>query len=146
MRSLLRQAAARLCCPRSIGLNGAAVIVESGPDDVYKHLRLTRDGVHVWLLHIANHRGRWEPTPFPDPLDELVTLIADTFPWTLLRPPLARKVTKNRDVLSRWPWRPRGPVQPEGCPAQPNFEPGRRLLLSLVFERARRSRWGTACD
>ena len=44
---------------------GATVIVESGPDDdVYKHLRLTRDGVHVWSLHIANHRGRWEPTPF----------------------------------------------------------------------------------
>ena len=63
---------------------GATVIVESGPDDdVYKHLRLTRDGVHVWSLHIANHRGRWEPTPFRAPLDELVTLVADTFPWTL---------------------------------------------------------------
>jgi hypothetical protein len=44
---------------------GATVIVESGPaDDVYKHLRFTRDGVHVWQLHIADHRGRWEFTPF----------------------------------------------------------------------------------
>jgi len=63
---------------------GAAIIVESGPqDDAYKHLRLTRDGVHVWFLHIADHRGRWEPTPFRGSLDELVSLVADTLPWTL---------------------------------------------------------------
>ena len=63
---------------------GATVIVESGPaDDAYKHLRLTRDGAHVWFLHMADHRGRWEPTPFRGSLDELVTLVADTFPWTL---------------------------------------------------------------
>lgn len=63
---------------------GATVIVESGPaDDVYKHLRLTRDGVNVWQLHIADHRGRWEFTPFRGSLDELVTLVADTLPWTL---------------------------------------------------------------
>src|SRR5437868_10070550 len=44
---------------------GATVIVESGPkDDAYKHLRFTRDGVHVWQLHIVSHRGRWEYTPF----------------------------------------------------------------------------------
>ena len=63
---------------------GATVIVESGPtDDPYKHLRFTRDGVHVWQLHIADHRGRWEYTPFRGQLDELVTLVADTLPWTL---------------------------------------------------------------
>jgi hypothetical protein len=63
---------------------GATVIVESGPaDDAYKHLRFTRDGVHVWQLHIADHRGRWEYTPFRGQLDELVTLVADTLPWTL---------------------------------------------------------------
>jgi hypothetical protein len=64
--------------------HGATVIVESGPkDDAFKHLRLTRVGVHIWLLHMADHRGRWEPTPFRGALDELVTLVADTFPWTL---------------------------------------------------------------
>jgi hypothetical protein len=63
---------------------GATVIVESGPhDDAFKHLRLTRDGVHVWGLHFADRNGRWEPTPFRGQLEELVTLVADTFPWTL---------------------------------------------------------------
>jgi hypothetical protein len=63
---------------------GATVIVESGPDDdVYKHMRLTRDGVHVWVLSFADRNGRWEPTPFRGQLEELVTLVADTFPWTI---------------------------------------------------------------
>jgi hypothetical protein len=43
---------------------GAAAIVEAGPkDDPVKHLRLTRETVHLWLLDIADHRGRWERTP-----------------------------------------------------------------------------------
>lgn len=63
---------------------GAAVIVESGPkDDTFKHLRLTRVAAQLWSLDIANHRGRWEPTPFQASLEEVVSLVADTFPWTL---------------------------------------------------------------
>jgi hypothetical protein len=63
---------------------GTAVIVESGPDDDrHKHLRLSRDTVHLWLLDIADHRGRWERTPFRAPLEDLIGLVADTFPWTL---------------------------------------------------------------
>jgi hypothetical protein len=63
---------------------GAAVIVESGPkDDPVKHLRLTRDTVHLWLLDIADHRGRWERTPERGSLEQLVTLVMDSFPWTL---------------------------------------------------------------
>ena len=63
---------------------GAAVIVESGPkDDPVKHLRLTRETVHLWLLDIADHRGRWERTPERGSLEDLVTLVMDTFPWTL---------------------------------------------------------------
>ena len=63
---------------------GAAVIVESGPtNDPVKHLRLTRDSVHLWLLDIADHRGRWERTPERASLKDLVTLAMDAFPWTL---------------------------------------------------------------
>ena len=63
---------------------GAAVIVESGPpSDPVKHIRLTRDAVHLWLLDIANHRGRWERTPDRGALEALVTLVMDSFPWTL---------------------------------------------------------------
>lgn len=66
---------------------GAAVIVESGPkDDVVKHIRLTRQGVHIWTVDMANRHGRWESTPFRASLDELVAAVADTFPWTLQNP------------------------------------------------------------
>ncbi len=63
---------------------GAAVIVESGPkDDALKHIRLTRQTAQIWTVDMADHRGRWESTPFRASLDELVAAVADTFPWTL---------------------------------------------------------------
>ncbi len=66
--------------------HGAAVIVESGPpDDPVKHLRLTRDAVHLWLLDIADHRGRWERTGERASVENLVALVMDNFPWTLQR-------------------------------------------------------------
>ena len=64
--------------------HGAAVIVESGPTaDPVKHFRIRRDTVHLWLLDMATHTGRWERTPFRASLDDLVSTVLDTFPWTL---------------------------------------------------------------
>jgi hypothetical protein len=66
--------------------HGAAVIVESGPpNDPVKHLRLTRDAVHLWLLDIADHRGRWERTGERASLEHLIALVVDNFPWTVQR-------------------------------------------------------------
>lgn len=63
---------------------GSAVLVESGPSaDPVKHVRLRRDTVHLWCLDMADHRGRWERTPFRANLDELVQTVLDDFPWTL---------------------------------------------------------------
>jgi hypothetical protein len=63
---------------------GSTIIVESGPKgDPFKHFRLHRDTVHLWLLDIAGHNQRWERTPFRAPLQELVDIVIDTFPWTL---------------------------------------------------------------
>lgn len=63
---------------------GAAVIVESGPeDDPEKHFRLRRDTVHLWLLEPAGRGGRWERTPFRGDLQEMVSMAVDTFPWIL---------------------------------------------------------------
>ncbi len=63
---------------------GSSVIVESGPKaDPVKHFRIRRDTVHLWQLDMADHRGRWERTPFRAQLDALVETVAETFPWTL---------------------------------------------------------------
>src|SRR4051812_36226795 len=43
--------------------HGSTLVIESGPaEDPVKHARLTRDAVSLWILDIADHRGRWEPT------------------------------------------------------------------------------------
>jgi hypothetical protein len=63
---------------------GSTVIVESGPKgDAIKHVRLRRDTVHLWLLDVADHRGKWEPTPMRAPLDDLLADLVGSFPWAL---------------------------------------------------------------
>lgn len=62
---------------------GVTVIVQSGPgDDPVKHFRLRRDTVQLWCLDMSGH-GRWERTPFRGNLDELVSMVVESFPWTL---------------------------------------------------------------
>lgn len=64
--------------------HGAAVIVESGPEaDALKHLRLRRETPLAWSVDIADHRGRWEPTPFSGTLPAILRMVADDFPWVL---------------------------------------------------------------
>ena len=63
---------------------GSTIIVESGPkSDAFKHFRLRRDTVHLWVLDIAGHSQRWQRTPFRAQLAELVDIVIETFPWTL---------------------------------------------------------------
>ena len=63
---------------------GAAVIVESGPDDdPVRHVRLRRDTVHLWRLDIAGRGGRWESTPTRGNIESLVSAVVEKFPWTL---------------------------------------------------------------
>ena len=63
---------------------GSDVIVESGPNnDAIKHIRVRRDTVHLWLVHIADHRGKWQSTPFRGLLDDVLVLVVETFPWVL---------------------------------------------------------------
>jgi len=63
---------------------GALLTIESGPEDApIKHARLRRDTVHLWLLEIADHRGRFEPTGFRDSRDKLLETLINDFPWVL---------------------------------------------------------------
>jgi len=63
---------------------GSAVIVESGPkSDVIKHFRVRRETVHLWLLDLADHRGKWERTPLRLPLDPLLIELVGSFLWVL---------------------------------------------------------------
>jgi hypothetical protein len=64
--------------------HGAAVVIESGPkNDAIKHARLVRDTVSLWILEIADHRGRWGPTGLRATRSELVDILTGTFGWVL---------------------------------------------------------------
>ena len=63
---------------------GDAIIIESGPKaDRSSHVRLRRVGVHRWSLEVADHQGRWEPTPYVDTLESLLTQVETEFGWVL---------------------------------------------------------------
>ena len=81
LEQLLHQRGAKHLSARRYG---ATLIVESGPsNDPTKHFRLRRDTVHLWYLDMADHRGRWERTPFRNTVDELTKTVFEDFPWTI---------------------------------------------------------------
>lgn len=63
---------------------GRVVTVESGPaKDAVAHVRFRRDTVHLWLLEMPVHSGRWDRTPYRDTLEHLMALLHEQFAWTL---------------------------------------------------------------
>ena len=37
----------------------------------------------LFILNMAKHTGKWEPTPFEGRLAELLEMVIEQFPWTL---------------------------------------------------------------
>lgn len=63
---------------------GAALVIESGlSDDPVLHARLVRQTENRWALHIADHRGRWEPTGLLSRREDLVDTLVNDFGWVL---------------------------------------------------------------
>ena len=63
---------------------GAALTIESGPEnDPIRHARFKRDTVHLWILEIADHKGRFSPTGLRNDLPTLVDALIRDFGWTL---------------------------------------------------------------
>jgi hypothetical protein len=63
----------------------ALLTLESGdPSNPLPHARLRRLATKVWQLEMANHMGRWQPTPFHGPRDEILGVLVGNFGWTLV--------------------------------------------------------------
>lgn len=63
---------------------GDAIIIQSGAKaDRTSHVRLRRVSVHRWTLEVADHQGRWEPTPYSDTLESLLAQVETDFGWVL---------------------------------------------------------------
>lgn len=60
------------------------VVVEAGPvEDPIPHARFRRVDVHVWVLEMATHTGRWQPSGVRGTLERLVETLLHDFGWTL---------------------------------------------------------------
>ncbi|MBM3413302.1 MAG: hypothetical protein FJY19_08045 [Bacteroidetes bacterium] len=58
--------------------------IESGSADrPVPHARCRRVSVQYWRLEMATHMGRWEPTPFRGPLNDVVSMLVSDFGWVL---------------------------------------------------------------
>lgn len=63
----------------------ALLTLTSGePDQPLAHARLRRLAAKTWQLEIANHMGRWEPTPLCGSRDAIVETLVGDFGWTLI--------------------------------------------------------------
>lgn len=62
------------------------VVVESGhADDPIAHARFRRVAARVWVLEMATHAGRWQPSGVRGALEPLVEALIQDFGWTLSR-------------------------------------------------------------
>lgn len=50
-------------------------------DDPWPCARLRRDTVHLWILEIADSKGRWSTTHVRGLMDDLLDCLVDQFGW-----------------------------------------------------------------
>jgi hypothetical protein len=76
---------------------GALLTIESGSKGApVPHARLRRDTVHLWILEMPTHTGRWEPTPFRQTKNQHVELLATQLAWALAPLPAIQRGTSGR--------------------------------------------------
>jgi hypothetical protein len=76
---------------------GDLLTIESGAKSTpVAHARLRRDTVHLWILEMPTHTGRWECTPFRQSMDQQVELLATQLAWALAPVPAIQRRTSGR--------------------------------------------------
>jgi hypothetical protein len=76
---------------------GELLTIESGPKSgPMAHARLRRDTVHLWILEMPTHTGRWERTPYRQTMDQHVELLATQLSWALAPLPTIQRGTSGR--------------------------------------------------
>lgn len=62
---------------------GDLLILDSMPDgERYSHTRFRRLSKNIFRLEMPT-KSKWEMTPFEGPLEDLLQMVIDQFPWTL---------------------------------------------------------------
>ncbi len=61
------------------------ILYSLGDEEKINRVRFTRLSVHKYQISIANHRGRWEKTPFTGTIPELVNMLIEQFSFVLVK-------------------------------------------------------------
>jgi hypothetical protein len=62
---------------------GTLTLLAGSADDPWPRARFRLLTKQRWALDVADPAGRWEKTPFQASLNDLMALVADSFPWLL---------------------------------------------------------------
>lgn len=63
----------------------SSIIIYSEQDNEKDNrCRFVKISGNTFNLHMADHKGKWEPTPFNGTIDELVELVLNQFGWVLM--------------------------------------------------------------
>lgn len=63
--------------------NHLVIYSEYGEDKINR-ARLTHLGGNIYVLGMADHRGKWEPTPFTGSIQDLVEMLMTQFSFALV--------------------------------------------------------------
>ena len=67
-----------------VTIRGSNIVVYSEHEKHKENrCRFTPVQADSYIMNMSNHKGKWEPTPFEDSLEELMQMIIEQFPWVL---------------------------------------------------------------
>jgi len=61
------------------------VIYSEDNGDKYNRARLTRHNSQTYQIGMADHRGKWEQTPFVGTLSEMLAMLTEQFSFALAK-------------------------------------------------------------
>lgn len=61
------------------------VIYSEDNDGKYNRARLTRHNAYTYQIGMADHRGKWERTPFVGTLSEMIDVLTQQFSFVLAK-------------------------------------------------------------
>lgn len=68
----------------NVGVRGKNIVIYSEYDGNRENrCRFTNISTGIYELGMADHNGKWEPTPFEGKIDELLEMVLTEFEWVL---------------------------------------------------------------
>ena len=68
----------------NVAIRGKNIVIYSEYEKQKENrCRFTQMRTNSYIMNMANHKGKWESTPFEGSLDEVLQMVLEQFPWVL---------------------------------------------------------------